>query len=133
MRDRRQRLRGLLLLLVLFKYAMAAPAATSKRQWGEPPAPQQAHSSSPPPPSPLLPDVDEENEEVAGEAVIQLAEALVNIESLSGNEQKMACALQGWLSKRGWEVILQPVPPAPGYGKEVRENCMTNEPLCCCL
>lgn len=121
----RRRVPRLLLLFVfgcLFKLAMSAPPATAspqakpKRKWGEP-----AHSSSPPPPSPMLPDVDEENEKAAGEAVIQLAEALVNVESLSGREHAMAHALQGWLSKRGWEVVLQPVPPASGHEKEVRK------------
>lgn len=49
-----------------------------------------------------------------GEAVVQLAEALINIESVSGREQRMGKALQGWLVKRGWKVTLQPVPPVPG-------------------
>lgn len=114
----RRHLWGLLLPLVLaslLKLVIGA-AAPAKRRWGES-LPQQAS----PPAYPTLPDVDEENETAAGEAVIQLSEALVNIESLSGREQGMAHALKGWLSKRGWKVILQPVPAAAGHEKEVRK------------
>jgi len=113
----RRRLWGLLLPLVLaslLKLVMSA-TAPAKRRWGES-LPQAS-----PPAYPTLPDVDEENEKAAGEAIIQLSEALVNIESLSGREHAMAHALKGWLSKRGWEVVLQPVPAASGHEKEVRE------------
>lgn len=114
----RRPLCGILLPLILaslLKLVMSA-AAPAKRRWGEPLT--QASSSQP---RPTLPDVDEENEKVAGEAVIQLAEALINIESLSGREHAMAHALKGWLSKRGWEVTLQPVAAAAGHEKEVRK------------
>jgi len=113
----RRRLWGLLLPLVLaslLKLVMSAATAPAKRRWGE----SLPHASAAYPP---LPDVDEENEKAAGEAIIQLSEALVNIESLSGSEHAMAHALKGWLSKRGWEVVLQPVPAASGHEKEVRE------------
>ena len=104
--------------------AASAPAATTspsttsphqhKRKWGQPSPGKEPH----PEPQPELPDVDEENEEAPGEAVIQLAEALVNIESVSGREQRMAKALATWLKKRGWKVILQPVAPAVGHEAE---------------
>lgn len=106
--------------------AASAPAATTspsttsphqhKRKWGQPSPGKEPHPE--PQPQPELPDVDEENEEAPGEAVIQLAEALVNIESVSGREQRMAKALATWLKKRGWKVILQPVAPAVGHEAE---------------
>lgn len=66
-------------------------------------------------PATLLPDLDEENEAAPGEAVVALAEALVNIKSVSGREHRMAKALEAWLCKRGWRVVLQPVAPAQGH------------------
>lgn len=41
--------------------------------------------------------------------VVDLAEALINIASLSGYEQPMSSALSSWLEHRGWHVTLQPV------------------------
>jgi len=109
----RRRLWGLLLPLVLASLLKLVTSATALAKR----LPQQAS----PPAYPTLPDVDEENEKAAGEAVIQLAEALVNIESLSGREHAMAHALQEWLSKRGWQVVMQPVPAAAGHEKVVRK------------
>ncbi len=63
----------------------------------------------------LLPDIDEDGERESGEAVVALAEALVNIKSVSGREHRMAKALEAWLTKRGWRVELQPVAPAAGH------------------
>ena len=77
----------------------------------------------------MLPDIDERNEDSPGEAVIRLAESLINIESLSGSEHAMAHALKGWLSKRGWEVVLQPVPPALGHEEEVRKMNTLSWPI----
>jgi acetylornithine deacetylase/succinyl-diaminopimelate desuccinylase-like protein len=44
--------------------------------------------------------------------VVALAEALINIESTSGEEQHMAHSVAAWLTARGWEVTLQPVDKA---------------------
>ena len=85
-----------------------APHPPQKRRWGE---------SAPHQPA-VLPDVDEENETAPGGAVVQLAQALIDIESVSGREQRMAKALEGWLTKRGWKVVLQAVPAAAGHEAE---------------
>ena len=67
-----------------------------------------------------------------GDAVVQLAEALINIESVSGREQRVAKALEGWLKNRGWVVTLQPVAAVPG-GDEVRMEWMGGRGRCTTL
>ena len=39
--------------------------------------------------------------------VVELAQALINVESLSGFEYPMIEALESWLIPRGWKVIRQ--------------------------
>lgn len=43
--------------------------------------------------------------------LVELAIHLINVESLSGQEQAMAVALRIWLEERGWIVKLQEVAP----------------------
>lgn len=56
-----------------------------------------------------LPDISSIDESKGEDALVDLAAALINIESVSGREQHMAIALKGWLEARGWVVQLQAV------------------------
>lgn len=56
-----------------------------------------------------VPDLTGIDESKGEDALVELAVGLINIESVSGREQRMAKALQAWLQARGWAVQLQPV------------------------
>lgn len=45
----------------------------------------------------------------AGEDLLLLARALIDIDSVSGSEQVMGHAMGAWLEARGWRVVKQPV------------------------
>lgn len=50
-------------------------------------------------------------EEVQNDELVELAMKLINVQSLSGEEQPMAVVLKRWLEERGWIVELQEVAP----------------------
>lgn len=65
----------------------------------------------------------------ASSPLVKLAMHLMNIESLSGQEQAMAVALQAWLEQRGWIVELQEVPPQKStVNAQVRHNVYARPP-----
>jgi len=61
---------------------------------------------------PSLPKVNLED----SNAVVTLAQALINIQSISGHEQTIANSLSAWLTEQGWKVVLQRVDKADSTG-----------------